>query len=72
MSGGIDWAQLLTHGLVRLGLKPSDFWALTPVELMLMLGVGGAAPGLTKESLMRLADAYPDKKVESDDKFSRD
>jgi uncharacterized phage protein (TIGR02216 family) len=43
-----DWAGLLRLGLGRLGLKPAEFWALTPVELLIMLGLdasGGVAMG---------------------------
>jgi uncharacterized phage protein (TIGR02216 family) len=48
-------------GLRGLGLRPAEFWSLTPAELMLMLGEGSnAAPPLTRARLMELAAAYPD------------
>jgi uncharacterized phage protein (TIGR02216 family) len=31
-------------GITGLGLRPAEFWALTPAELRLMLGEGGTAP----------------------------
>lgn len=56
-----DWAALMQAGLHRLGLRPWEFWALTPAELRLMLGQGGAAP-LGREQMDALLRAYPDKK----------
>lgn len=56
-----DWPGLLRLGLKGLGLQPAEFWALTPVELMIMLGLdqGGAAP-LGRDRLEELARAFPD------------
>ena len=56
----MDWAGLLRRGLLELRLKPAEFWALTPVELMVMLGVEQAAPPLTRARLAELAAAFPD------------
>lgn len=58
----MDWPGLLRAGLHGLGLKPAEFWALTPVELMLMLGrdpEGGAAV-LTRSGLAALMARFPD------------
>ncbi|MCR9247891.1 MAG: phage tail assembly chaperone, partial [bacterium] len=33
-----DWASLLRAGVRGLGLRPDEFWALTPAELHLLLG----------------------------------
>ncbi|MCO6381885.1 MAG: phage tail assembly chaperone [Vannielia sp.] len=57
----MDWAGLLRRGLLELRLKPAEFWALTPVELMVMLGLEQAAPPLTRARLAELAAAFPDK-----------
>ena len=43
-AGGMDWPGLLRVGigparLGGLGLTPAEFWALTPAELALMLGI---------------------------------
>jgi len=47
-------------GIRSLGLKPSEFWSLTPAELMMMLGaVGGPAP-MSRTRLEELARAFPD------------
>jgi uncharacterized phage protein (TIGR02216 family) len=57
-----DWAGLMRLGLRGLGLKPAEFWALTPAELMVMLGKdgGGGAP-LGRARLEELARAFPDR-----------
>lgn len=62
----MDWAGLLRRGLRELRLAPADFWALTPVELMMMLGLDEAEAPLTRARLAELAAAYPDK-VRSED-----
>jgi uncharacterized phage protein (TIGR02216 family) len=55
-----DWPGLMRLGLSGLGLTPAAFWALTPAELMLMLGkTGGDAP-LGRARLEELAQAFPD------------
>lgn len=57
-----DWAGLMRAGIGGLGLEPRVFWALTPLELMLMLGLEtgeGSAP-MTRATLDRLARAFAD------------
>ncbi|GGD40643.1 rcc01693 family protein [Sinisalibacter lacisalsi] len=56
-----DWAGLMRLGLRGLGLTPAQFWALTPAELMLMLGVDGATAPLGRARLEELARAFPDR-----------
>ena len=63
---GFDWAELLTAGLRGLGLRPNEFWALTPAELRLMLGATGAEP-LARARLDELLSAYPDQNGARDD-----
>ena len=63
---GFDWPTLMQAGLQGLRLRPAEFWALTPAELRLMLGQGGAAPALTRKGLDALLAAYPDKTEGSD------
>jgi uncharacterized phage protein (TIGR02216 family) len=53
-------------GITGLGLRPAEFWALTPAELRLMLGEGGTAP-LRRAGLDRLMADWPDAKGEQDD-----
>lgn len=54
-----DWPALLRAAVRGAGLRPDEFWALTPAELHLLLG-GGAAP-LGRRGLDALMAAYPDK-----------
>ncbi len=57
----MDWAALLRAGLHGLRLAPADFWTLTPVELMLMLGADKAGAPMGRTRLDELARAYPDR-----------
>ncbi len=68
MSRGFDWPGLMRAGMLGLHLTPDRFWALTPMELLLMLGISGIAPPMARARLDELAAAYPDKPIkESDD-----
>ncbi|WP_265500841.1 rcc01693 family protein [Paracoccus beibuensis] len=57
---GLDWAGMMRAGLRELRLHPDQFWALTPAELGLMLGLGLLAPRMTRDRLTDLAARYPD------------
>lgn len=61
MNAGFDWPGLMRAGLHGLGLTPSEFWALTPLELMVMLGREGGPAGLTRDRLNEMLAAFPDK-----------
>lgn len=61
-----DWPGLMRAGIQGLGLKPSDFWALTPAELLLMLGEPGAMAPMGRAGLDALAARFPDEKDETD------
>jgi uncharacterized phage protein (TIGR02216 family) len=60
-----DWPGLMRLGFRGLGLSPAEFWALTPAELMLMLGKAGGAP-LGRRQLEALARAFPDETSEQE------
>ncbi len=60
MNGRIAWPQLLRAALRDLRLKPGEFWALTPIELMLMFGIEGPLPGISRAELNDLMARYPD------------
>jgi uncharacterized phage protein (TIGR02216 family) len=63
----LDWAGLMRAGLRGLGLRPAEFWALTPVELALMLGARTGGPGpMMRARLDELAARYPDKAGEQE------
>lgn len=64
MAERLDWPGLLRLGLTRLQLRPAEFWALSPVEVLLMLGWApgaGMAP-LTRAGLAQLQAAFPDER----------
>ena len=56
---GFDWPVLLRAGLRGLGLRPAEFWALTPVELRLMLGAETGAGPMGRDRLDELIAAFP-------------
>ncbi len=64
---GFDWPGLMQAGLRGLGLKPAEFWALTPAELRLMLGEAQGAAPLVRGRLESLMQAYPDTRGENDE-----
>lgn len=59
-----DWAALMRAGMRGAGLSPEAFWRLTPVELLLLLGIEAGAAPLTRARLEELARAYPDARRE--------
>ncbi len=62
MSGAapVDWPALMRAGIRGLGLRPAEFWALTPAELELMLGRPAGVAPLKRARLDELLAAYPD------------
>ncbi len=66
MAEGIDWPALMRAGMHRLGLRPDQFWALSPVELTLMLGSGAAISPLGRERLEELERLYGEKERNGD------
>lgn len=63
---GLDFAGLLRaaispHALGGLGMTPQVFWALTPIELRLMLGREGGGALMSRARLDELTAAFPDK-----------
>lgn len=57
----LDWPGLMHAGLHVLRLKPAEFWALTPAELQLMLGLTANNAPMGRSRLDALSEAYPDK-----------
>jgi len=62
-----DWPALMRAGVQRLGLRPAEFWALTPAELRLMLGEGRAPRPMARAGLEALQADFPDKSEETSD-----
>ncbi|WP_066710741.1 rcc01693 family protein [Celeribacter ethanolicus] len=58
--GGFEWPALMRLGIKGLGLRPAEFWALTPAELLLMLGAGSGTAPMGRARLEELAKAFPD------------
>tara|TARA_R110002051_G_scaffold14460_3_gene46809 strand:- start:4038 stop:4220 length:183 start_codon:yes stop_codon:yes gene_type:complete len=56
----MDWANLMRAGLHGLRLRPIDFWALTPAELQVMLGLEEKLMPMARDRLAELERAYPD------------
>ncbi len=64
---GVDWPGLMRAGVCGAGLRPVEFWALTPAELELLLGKQGGIAPLTRAGLKDLMRAYPDQKENAKD-----
>jgi len=62
--GGLDWPGLMRAGMAGLGLRPDQFWRLTPAELALMLGDPSAARPLGRSQLDDLRRQWPDPEQE--------
>jgi uncharacterized phage protein (TIGR02216 family) len=60
MSDRFDWPALMRAGMQGLALKPADFWALTPLELRLMLGERTGVRPMARDGLDALLQAFPD------------
>ena len=58
--GGLAWPGLLRAGLGGLGLRPDQFWRLTPAELALMLGDPAAVRPMGRAKLDDLRRQWPD------------
>ncbi|MCO4841469.1 MAG: phage tail assembly chaperone [Yoonia sp.] len=56
----MDWPNLLRAGLHVLRLRPAEFWALTPAELQVMLGLDEKLMPMARDRLAELERAYPD------------
>lgn len=67
MSGRFDWPALMRAGIQGLGLRPAEFWALTPVELRLMLGERQGVQPMARAGLEALLRAFPDRQGEMSD-----
>ena len=57
---GLDWPGRMRAGMRGLGLKPREFWDLTPAELALMLGIEFGAGAMTRGRLDALMAEFPD------------
>ncbi len=60
--GSFDWPALMRLGIKEMRLKPDDFWALSPAEFLLIMGINEASAPMARKRLIELATAYPDLK----------
>lgn len=67
MAEALDWPGLMRAGMRGLGLKPTEFWALTPAELQFLLGPERVSAPMGRARLSELLRAYPDDEGERDD-----
>lgn len=56
----LDWPALLRLGVRGLGLRPDEFWRLTPSELQMMLGEKTQGGPMSRAGLDALMSSYPD------------
>jgi uncharacterized phage protein (TIGR02216 family) len=56
----MDWPGLMRLGLGELRLCPAAFWALTPMELLILAGRDGGTVPMARARLDALAARYPD------------
>lgn len=61
---GFDWPALMRAGMRGLGLRPDEFWALTPAELQLLLGPEAARAPMGRTKLEEMLATYPDNEGE--------
>jgi len=68
MSGArpFDWPGLMRAGMQGLGLRPAEFWALTPAELLLLMGDEPGIAPMGRAGLEALAARFPDADVKDD------
>ena len=63
----MNWPALMQAGMRGLGLRPDEFWALTPSELELLLGRDVGARPMARDRLRELLAAFPDENGATDD-----
>ena len=50
----LPWCDLLRFAFRDLGLRPSEFWVLTPFELFVILGLDLSQEPLSRDLIERL------------------
>ena len=62
----LDWPLLMRAGMRGLGLRPDEFWRLTPAELALLLGREGGGAPFDRAHLAQLEAQFPDEDEDED------
>ncbi|MEM9318321.1 MAG: rcc01693 family protein [Pseudomonadota bacterium] len=57
---GFDWPSLMRAGIGDLGLKPHEFWNLTPAEFLLITGISAGPAPMGRAGLTDLLKRFPD------------
>lgn len=57
------WAPLMALGFHQLGLRPEEFWTLTPAELSAIAGAKTGGSALGRSGLEALMQKFPDEKA---------
>ncbi len=60
-SGGFAWAVMLRLAVRDAGLRPAEFWSLTPAEFGLIIGIDEVQKPLNRARLAELEALYADK-----------
>ncbi len=56
---------MMRIGLHKMGLKPNDFWGLTPLEFLIITGLEGRrSMAMTRADLAGLCARFPDIETE--------
>lgn len=55
-----NWAALMRAGITEGGLRPPEFWALSPAELLVVLGRQGSGAPMSRSRFEDLAAQFPD------------
>ena len=63
----LDWPGLIRAGLHGLRLTPLQFWALSPAELQIMLGVTPGQTPMDRNRLDELRRSFPDQSEDLND-----
>lgn len=63
----MDWAGLIRVGLGLLKLRPEQFWRLTPIELLTLMGMAANEAPLNRTRLEALVSAFPDNAKDTSD-----
>ncbi|MEJ6391821.1 rcc01693 family protein [Gymnodinialimonas sp. 2305UL16-5] len=64
---GFDWPALMRVAYQQLGLKPEEFWRLTPTEFMMLLGPETGAAPMGRDAFEALLARFPDTSQEGGD-----
>lgn len=65
MKHAFDWVEMRRKALCDLGLSPAEFWALTPMEFLLMIGLEQGPAPMRRAVFDQLCSDFPDRRTDS-------